>query len=399
MSIPKLKAHPIPDAALDADIAILGKKGRGKTFTAKGLVERLLQMNRRVLVLDPLSVWWGLKSGADGKSPGFPIAVFGGPHGDIPLHDAAGAIIGELITGSGISAVLDMGQMRKAEQARLVADLLDYLFTHNRDPLWLVLEEADAFAPQQPMGDMTRVLGEVDRIARRGRNFGFRLISLTQRPAKLHKDVLTQLSTLIAMGVTSPQDRDAIKAWVDGNADRDQAKKVYDSLAKLPVGEGWIWAPDHDLLERVKFPAIKTLDTSKTPKAGDARITAPVLATADVTAITRQIQAIQAAQDSGDKPAGKRRGAKPALVAKLPAAPIAPRIVTATALAQLGAAISAMRTNAGLSQVALAKRLKTSPANVIRLEKGRSIASSSTLERIAKATGHELLISFTQKPA
>lgn len=105
------------------------------------------------------------------------------------------------------------------------------------------LEEADAFAPQQPMGDMTRVLGEVDRIARRSRNFGFRLISLTQRPAKLHKDVLTQLSTLIAMGVTSPQDRDAIKAWIDGNADRDQAKKVYDSLAKLPVGEGWIWRP------------------------------------------------------------------------------------------------------------------------------------------------------------
>jgi len=243
------KPHPIPDAALDADIAILGKKGRGKTFTAKGLVERLLQMQRRVLVLDPLSVWWGLKSGADGKSPGFPIAVFGGPRADIPLHDAAGPIIGELITSSGISAVLDMGQMRKTEQARLVADLLDYLFTHNHDPLWLVLEEADAFAPQQPMGELTRVLGEVDRIAWRGRNFGFRLISITQRPAKLHKDVLTQLSTLVALGVTSPQDRDAIKAWVDGNADRDQARKVYESLASLPVGEGWIWAPDHALLK------------------------------------------------------------------------------------------------------------------------------------------------------
>jgi len=78
-------------------------------------------------------------------------------------------------------------------------------------------------------GDMTRVLGEVDRIARRGRNFGFRLISITQRLAKLNKDVLTQLSTLIALGVTSPQDRDAIKAWVDGNADRDKARDVYDS--------------------------------------------------------------------------------------------------------------------------------------------------------------------------
>lgn len=27
---------------------------------------------------------------------------------------------------------------------------------------------------------------------------------------------------------------------VDGNADREQARKVYDSLARLPVGEGWI---------------------------------------------------------------------------------------------------------------------------------------------------------------
>lgn len=391
----KLKPHPIPDAALDADIAILGKKGRGKTFTAKGLVERLLQMQRRVLVLDPLSVWWGLKSGADGKSPGFPIPVFGGPRADIPLHDAAGPVIGELITASGISAVLDMGQMRKAEQARLVADLLDYLFTHNREPLWLVLEEADAFAPQQPMGDLTRVLGEVDRIARRGRNFGFRLISITQRPAKLNKDVLTQLSTLIALGVTSPQDRNAIKAWVDGNADSDQAKEVYDSLAKLPVGEGWIWAPDHDLLERVKFPMIRTLDTSKTPKAGDSRITAPVLASADLAKIAKQIEAIQAAQN-GKAKGGAKRSAKPSLVpiATTPAKPA--KTLTADSISDLGAAILAARTAAGLSQIELASKLKTSQANVVRLEKGRSLPSTRTLERIAKATGHELVITFTR---
>src|SRR5439155_25171393 len=136
---------------------------------------------------------------------------------------------------------------------------------------------------------------------------------ITQRPAKLNKDVLTQLSTLIALGVTSPQDRDAVKAWVDGNADREQARKVYDSLARLPVGEGWIWAPDHDLLDRVKFPAIRTLDTSKTPKAGETRINAPVLASADLAKITRQIQAIQAAQVSNAK--RPRKGtAKPPLV-------------------------------------------------------------------------------------
>jgi len=262
-----------------------------------------------------------------------------------------------------------------------------------------VLEEADAFAPQQPMGELTRVLGEVDRIARRGRGFGFRLISITQRPAKLNKDVLTQLSTLIALGVTSPQDRDAIKAWVDGNADRDQARKVYESLASLPVGEGWIWAPDHALLKHVKFPAIRTLDTSKTPKAGDIRITAPVLASADLAKITKQIQAIQATQGHTAKRPAKGAAPKP-VPAKAGMVPVRTKPatpskeVTAAAPSQLGAAILAARTAAGLSQTALAVKLKTAQANVVRLEKGRSMPSTTTLQRIAKATGHKLAITF-----
>jgi ribosome-binding protein aMBF1 (putative translation factor) len=403
-----LKPHPIPDQALDADIAILGKKGRGKTFTAKGIVERLLQLRRRVIVLDPLSVWWGLKSAADGKAEGFPIPVFGGPHADIPLHDGAGPIIGQLIVSSGISAVLDLGLMRKAEQARLVADLLDYLFTHNREPLWLVLEEADAFAPQQPMGDLNRVLGEVDRIARRGRNFGFRLISITQRPAKLHKDVLTQLSTLVALGVTSPQDRDAIKAWVEGNADRTQAKQVYESLATLPVGEGWVWAPDFDLLERVKFPAIRTLDTSKTPKAGEARIGAPVLAKADIAKIAAQIQAIQSSKPDEvgvgraqlSQPSGGRGArARSTGTQERPAEPKLPVAITATTTKELAAAIEAARRAAHLTQVQLAGRMKTTQQTITRLEKtsGKNPPTTRTLQKIAKATGHELVISFVKR--
>src|SRR5581483_1548417 len=270
--------HVIPDAALDADIAILGKKGKGKTYAARGIVERLLDMKRRVLVLDPLSTWWGLRLAADGKREGFPIVVFGGPHADIAINDRSGAALARALVADPIPAVVDLGLMRKAEQARFVADLLDELFAKNRQPLTIVLEEADAFAPQQPMNDMIRVLSEVDRIARRGRAYGFRLISITQRPAKLHKDVLTQLSTLVALGVTSPQDREAIKAWVEGNADRDKAREVYDSLAALPVGEGWVWAPDLDVLERGKFPRLKTLDTSATPKGGEARFEPKALA-------------------------------------------------------------------------------------------------------------------------
>lgn len=276
-----MTAPVIPDAALEADIAILGKKGRGKTYAAKGLVERLLEMGRRVVVLDPLSTWWGLKAGPEG----FAIPVLGGPQADLPLTDRDGAALGRHFAHADTAAVLDLGAMRKAELIRFATPFLEELYTANRRPLTLVLEEADVFAPQQPMNEATRLLGEVDRIARRGRQFGFRLISLTQRPAKLNKDVLTQLSTLIVLGITSPQDRDAIGAWVEGNADRAAAKAVVDSLASLKVGEGWVWAPDLDLLERMQFPAIRTPDTSATPIAGEAPIAAQVRADIDLAAL------------------------------------------------------------------------------------------------------------------
>jgi ribosome-binding protein aMBF1 (putative translation factor) len=147
----------------------------------------------------------------------------------------------------------------------------------------------------------------------------------------------------------------------------------------------------------VKFPPIRTLDTSKTPQAGDARITAPVLVSADLAKIAKQIQAIQATQDGNAKRPARTAGAKPALVPVRPQpATSSPKEVTAAIPSQLGAAILAVRTAAGLSQTELAAKLKTAQANIARLEKTGSIPSTSTLQRVAKATGHKLTITFTR---
>lgn len=283
--------HPIPDEALDADIAILGRKGRGKTYTAKGIVERLLDMKRRVVIMDPLSTWWGLRSSADGKKPGYPIAVFGGPHGDMPLKVSMAEPLAEIIARENMPCVIDYGDLSRGEIQRFAMAFLSKLYQKNREPLTVVLEEADVLAPQNPMGDQAEVFSIVDKIARRGRNFGFRLITMTQRAARLHKDVLSQSATLVALGVTSPQDRDAMKAWVEGNGDREQAKTVFESMGKLAVGEGWVWASELGTLDRVKFPRIKTLDTSATPKAGESRIQPKSLAEVDLASVKAALEA------------------------------------------------------------------------------------------------------------
>jgi ribosome-binding protein aMBF1 (putative translation factor) len=56
------------------------------------------------------------------------------------------------------------------------------------------------------------------------------------------------------------------------------------------------------------------------------------------------------------------------------------------------------RAKAGLTQEQLAKRMNTSQAVVARLESGRTMPSTRTLQRFAAATGHRLKISFEPDP-
>ena len=309
-------SHPIPDEALDSDIAIIARKGSGKSYLARGLAERLLDLRRRMVVIDPLGAWWGLRASADGQSAGYPVAVFGGEHADMPLTANMGEALARIIATENLPCVIDTSLMRKEEQGRLAIDLFEGLFRFNKDALTIILEEADVFAPQNPAKDgyAAQVLHEVDRIARRGRARGLRLISLTQRPARLHKDVLSQAATLVAMRLSAPQDRDAIKAWVEGNADRDQSREVIDSLASLAVGEGWVWAADLNILLRAKFPRIKTLDTSATPKAGETRIEPKTLAEVDVSAI-REALAVEEPKPEPHKSGSKYSDPMPDLAA------------------------------------------------------------------------------------
>jgi len=62
-----------------------------------------------------------------------------------------------------------------------VADLAEELHRKNRNPLHLVIDEADAFAPQKPRPDETRMLGALDEIVRRGRIRGLGCTLVTQR--------------------------------------------------------------------------------------------------------------------------------------------------------------------------------------------------------------------------
>lgn len=285
---------------LDKPTAIVGTTGAGKTFTAKGAVERLLAASRRVIIIDPTGAWWGLRSGVGGsQSGGFPVHIFGGSHADIDIEPnaEAGKALALALAERDVQAIIDTSEMSGGEKNRFLTPFLETLYAKNKAALHLIVDEADEIAAQRLADGEQRLFGAFDKIVRRGRIKGFRPLMITQRPAVLHKNVLSQIGTLIALKLTSPQDRKAIEDWVKGNADADQAKAVMTSLPTLKRGEGWVWSPADDVLERVHFPTIGTFDSSRTPADGET-VTAPALTAVDVAAL-RKAMAIASPPSGG----------------------------------------------------------------------------------------------------
>ena len=306
----------LPIDAVTETFAVIGRRGRGKTNGAGVLVEGIVRAGQPVVVLDPTGAWWGLRTSADGTKPGLPVVIFGGDHADVPLESTAGKIIADVVVEKRVSVVIDLSRLDSSELIRFCADFLDRLYRKNRDPLMVVIDEADVIAPQRPTTTGTpadkdnarRLRAAIGNLGRRGRIFGLGYVLITQRPAAIEKDILSQTEVLIAFGLTNPRDASAIDDWVSLHDDGDQAALVKESLAGLGVGEAWVWSPSFlGVLKHVHIRQRTTFDSSATPKVGVRRITPQTSASIDLTALGASIAATAEKQAENDPDKLKER--------------------------------------------------------------------------------------------
>lgn len=282
----------LPAEAITQTFGILAKRGVGKTYTASVMTEEMLKADLPVVVCDPIGVWWGLRSSATGKRAGLPIIVLGGDHGDAPLEDTAGAVIADLVVDERVSLVLDLSLFRKAGQVRFMTDFAEQLYRRNREPLHLMLDEADAFAPQRPQKGTERLLGAIEDLVRRGRARGLGMTLITQRPAVLNKNVLTQIEVLVTLRMVAPQDRSAIDDWVKIHGTPEQRDELMQSLPSLPIGTAWFWSPGWlDLFKRVRIRERETFDSSATPEVGARAVEPRKMADVDLAALQERMSA------------------------------------------------------------------------------------------------------------
>jgi hypothetical protein len=273
---------------LDSHNAIIGTSDAGKTWTAKWGVEELLRQRRHTLIWDPLGVWYGLRSSADGKGPGFDIPIFGGPHGDVPITPADGAAIARIITDQRVSAIIDVSHITNGpDQRRFGRDLVAQLRRRrDRSNFHFVVDEADELVPEKTRDDVGFALQEdMLWIAKKGRASGWVQTLITQRTADIAKSSLSMSQTIIAHQLVSPQDQKPFLDWVKTKGSKAELAEIESRLASLQRGERYLYSPRAHVLELAKTPAIATFDSSRTPPPGEKRREPRTLAQLDVSAI------------------------------------------------------------------------------------------------------------------
>jgi uncharacterized protein len=195
-------------------IAVLGITGSGKTNTAAVLIEELLSSELPLTIVDIEGEYWGLKER-------FEILVAGrSPHSELEIDLGNAGQLAEISVKRGISVILDLSDFTQHEAHELLIHYFTSLWlacSSTKQPYHIVLEEAHEFVPQGTSTPLKQIL---TRIALRGRKRGLGVILVSQRSAKVEKDVLTQASLLFLHKVVHPIDL-----------------KVYKDLIPLPSGE------------------------------------------------------------------------------------------------------------------------------------------------------------------
>ncbi|MFW6375972.1 MAG: ATP-binding protein [Thermoplasmatota archaeon] len=148
------------------------------------------------------------------------------------IFDERGTRMDEIVN-KGKTSIINLKGTPPDLQGFIVNKLMGAIFELRKrkriPPLILVAEEAHNFCPQRGKVESSETFKTV---ASEGRKFGMGLAIITQRPAKVDKNVLSQCNTQIILKMTNPNDLRAVESSVEGIT-----KGMKEEIQRLPVGE------------------------------------------------------------------------------------------------------------------------------------------------------------------
>jgi predicted transcriptional regulator len=171
---------------IDTRALIQANSGGGKSHTLRRLLEQT-HGHVQQLIVDPEGEFSSLRERGD-----YILSAKNG--GDTAADPRAAKLLAERLLELGVSAILDIYELKAHERIRFVRAFLEALVDAPKTlwhPALVVVDEAHVFCPQQ--GEAESAPAVID-LCTRGRKRGFSAILATQRLSKLHKDAAAELN-------------------------------------------------------------------------------------------------------------------------------------------------------------------------------------------------------------
>ncbi|MFW6385508.1 MAG: ATP-binding protein [Halodesulfurarchaeum sp.] len=232
---------------------IFGKSGSGKSNSASVVVEELLEKGFPVLIVDIEGEYATLTDRYD------VVHVGDSDEFDYELFDIDPGRIVDFCLDQNRPVVIDLSDVLDIERAHsVIADTLTVLFSREKrvqQPFLVIVEEVHEFLPQQ--GGLDDLGETLIRIAKRGRKRGLGLMGMSQRPAAVDKDFITQCDWIVWHRLTWENDTRVVKSILG----TERAQEVQE----LETGAAIMMTDWDDTIRRVKFRRKRTADAGDTP--------------------------------------------------------------------------------------------------------------------------------------
>ena len=236
---------------------VTGKSGSGKSNSASVIAEKLLDSGFGLLIVDIDGEYYGLKEEYE------ILHVGGDEECDIQVTTDHAEKIASLALEQNVPIILDVSSyLDENEAEELLTVVTRSLFSKakkQKQPFLLLVEEVHEYIPENgSVGECGKML---IKIGKRGRKHGLGICGISQRPADVKKDFITQCDWLLWHRLTWNNDTKVVQRILDA----DYANAV----ENLDNGEGFLMTDWSEQVKRVQFFRKQTFDAGATPGLDD----------------------------------------------------------------------------------------------------------------------------------
>ncbi|WP_435194687.1 ATP-binding protein [Natronomonas sp. EA1] len=236
---------------------VTGKSGSGKSNTASVIAEKLLDGGYGLLIVDIDGEYYGLKEEYE------ILHVGDDEECDLRVGVEHAEKLATLALEQNVPIILDVSSFLDERNAKeLLTEVAKHLFAKEKklkQPFLMLVEEVHEWIPEG--GGLDECGRMLIKVGKRGRKHGLGITGISQRPADVKKDFITQCDWLTWHRLTWGNDTKVVGRILGSD---------YESAVEgMNDGEAFLMTDWSEDIRRVQFERKRTFDAGATPGLDD----------------------------------------------------------------------------------------------------------------------------------